>query len=424
MKSISARNLFKTYWFYEREAGVAGAAKALFRGRKVYVEAVRGINLEASLGEVIGFIGPNGAGKTTTLKMLSGILYRTKGQVEVLGFTPSKREKEFLKSITLISGQRNRLFWDLPAEDYFQLIKTIYEIPEELFQRNLSELFELAEIGDILKVPQRKLSFGQRKRCKLVTGLLHGPKIIFLDEPTNALDLINARKIREFIKEKRKEGESTINLTSHNVADIEQVCERVVIINLGKIAFDGCIRDLSRMDGVKRQMRIVFHGPWSAEKIKVLGNINEGDGQEILREVDAEKATEVASILFANFPVRDLSMTSTPLEKIIESIYLESGSVISRKSMNFNSILAYIAALSSLVTAIVVIYRDPRSFVHRMFTVGMGVLALGAILTALGYQSTSLSELMRWQRLKFLPPVFIARDLVALQPEFRPGQLS
>jgi len=331
MRSISVRNLFKTYWFYEREAGLVSAAKALFRGRKVWVEAVRGINLEATLGEVIGFIGTNGAGKTTTLKMLSGILYPTKGQIEVLRFTPSKREKDFLKSITFISGQRNRLFWDLPAEDYFQFIKTIYEIPGEIFRKNFRDLIELAEIGDLLKVPQRKLSFGQRKRCELVAGLLHSPKIIFLDEPTNALDLVNARKIREFIKEKGKARGSTIIITSHNVADIEQVCERVIIINLGKIAFDGSIRDLSRLDGVKRQMRIIFHGPWAAEKIKALGNINEGDGQEILLEVDAEKATEVASILFANFPVRDLSITRTPLEKIIESIYLESSSALPEK---------------------------------------------------------------------------------------------
>ena len=200
------------------------------------MEAVRGINLEVELGEVIGFIGPNGAGKTTTLKMLSGILYPSKGRIEVLGFTPSGRDKEFLKSITLISGQRNRLFWDLPAEDYFQFMKTIYEVPKECFQKKFKDLVELAEIGDILKVPQRKLSFGQRKRCEMVAGLLHDPKVIFLDEPTNALDLINARKIREFIKEKGKEGKSTIILTSHNLADIEQVCKGSLLSMRGKLS--------------------------------------------------------------------------------------------------------------------------------------------------------------------------------------------
>lgn len=322
MKSICARNLSKTYWFSEREAGLVGAAKALFRRRKVCVEAVCGMNLEANLGEVIGFIGPNGAGKTTTLKMFSGILYPTQGQIEILGFTPSRREKEFLKSITFISGQRNRLFWDLPAEDYFQFIKTIYEIPGETFQRNLRDLVELAEIEDLLKVPQRKLSFGQRKRCELVAGLLHGPKIIFLDEPTNALDLVNARKIRDFIRQKGKEGKATIILTSHNISDIQQVCDRVIIIGAGKIVFDGSLCDLGRVNGLKKQIKIIFNGPWAVEGIRTLGKIKKRNSHEICLEVEAEKAAEVTSALFANFPVQDLSITNTPLEEIIESIYL------------------------------------------------------------------------------------------------------
>jgi ABC-2 type transport system ATP-binding protein len=321
MKSISARNLSKTYWFYEKEAGLWSAARALFRGNRVFVEAVREINLQADVGEVIGFIGPNGAGKTTTLKMLSGILYPTRGQVEVMGFVPSKREKAFLKSITFISGQRNRLFWDLPADDYFQFIKILYEIPEGQFKRNAKALIEMAEIGDILKTPQRKLSFGQRKRCELVAGLLHDPQIIFLDEPTNALDLINARKIREFIREKGKEGKSTILLTSHNLADIEQVCERIVIITAGKIVFDGSLRNLSGMDGFKRRIKIVFRGPWAEEKVRALGEIQGGDGEEILLEVQPEKVAETASLLFAQFPVKDLSITEPSLERIIESIY-------------------------------------------------------------------------------------------------------
>lgn len=181
---------------------------------------------------------------------------------------------------------------------------------------------ELAGIGDILKVPQRKLSFGQRKRCELVAGFLHAPQIIFLDEPTNALDLINARKIREFIKEKGREGKSTILLTSHNLADIEQVCERVLIINAGKIVFDGALRHLERMESAKRQIRIVFRGPWAAEKIRALGDLREENGSEIVLQVETAKAAEVASFLLAHFPVQDLSIADTPLEKIIESIYL------------------------------------------------------------------------------------------------------
>lgn len=295
--------------------------RALFRGKKVFVEAVRGVDLDMEIGEVIGFIGPNGAGKTTTLKMFSGILYPTDGQVQVMGFLPFRREKAFLKQITFVSGQRNQLFWDLPAEEYFNFCRVVYEIPQEVYQKNLRDLIDLAEIGDILEVPQRKLSFGQRKRCELVAALLHDPRVIFLDEPTNALDLINARKIRDFIKEKGKEGRYTIILTSHNVADIEQVCERIVIMNAGKIVFDGNIRELGSLDGFKRQIRVIFNESWAMDKVGRIGKIIEKNGHEVLIEVGADEAASIAANLFSHFPVKDICITNPPLEKIIETIY-------------------------------------------------------------------------------------------------------
>ena len=321
MRAIRAQNLSKTYSFYEKEKGIKGSLRGLFRRKKVTVEAVKGVDLNIRVGEVVGFIGPNGAGKTTTLKMLSGILYPSGGQVEVLGFIPFKREKAFLKNITLASGQRSRLFWDLPAEDYLNFLKVVYEIPEDVYRENLRSLVELAEIGEILKVPQRKLSVGQRRRCELVAAFIHDPKVIFLDEPTNAIDLMNARKIREFVKEKGKEGRYSIVLTSHHMADIEQVCERLIIINRGGIVYDGRTQDLPRLNGWKKQIKVVLEDQFAVENVETLGRIIEKNGQEILLEVEPHRAAYVASQLLAGFSVKDISIMDPSLEKIIESIY-------------------------------------------------------------------------------------------------------
>lgn len=323
-EAIVVRDLSKTYWFYEKQAGFTGSVRALFRGKKVLVEAVRGINLEIKSGEIVGFIGPNGAGKTTTLKMLSGILHPTRGDLEVMGFYPCRREKAFLKNITFITGQRNRLFWDLPAEEYFDFCRVVYEIPRGVYKRNLKHLIELAEIENILNVPQRKLSFGQRKRCELVASLLHDPGVIFLDEPTNGMDLINARKIRHFIKEKRSGGSHTIILTSHIMADIAEVCDRVVIINRGEIAFDGDIRELTHMNNDKKQIKVVFASTWSRERVEKIGTIMEMNDREVLFEVESDHSAAVASYLLTHFEVKDISISEPPLEKTIESIYLRN----------------------------------------------------------------------------------------------------
>jgi ABC-2 type transport system ATP-binding protein len=182
-------------------------------------------------------------------------------------------------------------------------------------------LVKLADIQHILRVPQRKLSFGQRKRCELVAALLHDPSIIFLDEPTNAIDLINARKIREFIREKGREGKQTVLLTSHNMSDIEQVCDRIVIINQGEIVFDGSIREVNRIDRHMKQIRVVFNGPWTVEQLEKLGHLREKKENEVLLEVEPDQAPAVASHLFSNFPVQDIAITDPPLERVIESIY-------------------------------------------------------------------------------------------------------
>lgn len=324
MKAIWAKGLSKKYYFSEKETGFLNSLKNLFHRKEVAIDAVKEINLDIDLGEIIGFIGPNGAGKTTTLKMLSGILYPSAGEIKVLGFLPFKRDRNFLSQITFLSGQRSYLFWDLPANDYFNFCRLVYNIPEDKFKKNLKELIQLAEIEDILNIPQRKLSFGQRKRCELVAALLHEPKVIFLDEPTNALDIINARKMREFIKRKGEERNCTIILTSHNMADIEQICPRVIIINKGKIIYDGEIQNLSHWNGFNKKVKITFNGPWDKDVITKFGRVLKWQETEVLLELSSGGAAKIVGDLFAHFPVQDIAISDPPLEVIIEEIYKKS----------------------------------------------------------------------------------------------------
>lgn len=324
MIAIDAAGLTKTYWYYEKEPGLSGSLRGLFRTRKTPVEAVRDLAFEVRLGEVVGLIGPNGAGKTTTLKMLCGILHPSEGRLVVLGFTPSRREKAFLKSIAYVSGQRNRLFWDLPAEDYFRFCKAVYEIPDDLYERNRLRVIEVAEIGDILTVPQRKLSFGQRKRCELAAALLHDPKIILLDEPTNAMDLLSAARVRQFIREEAREGNRAVIVTSHNMSDIESVCERVTILDKGRILYDGLRRHLNCADRPVKRIRVRFHGPWKMESLCRLGTVTLLREDEISLEVDPAHAPQAAFHLLSTSAVRDISITDPPLEEILGSIYGKS----------------------------------------------------------------------------------------------------
>jgi ABC-2 type transport system ATP-binding protein len=321
MIAIEASGLANTYWYYEKEPGISGALRGLFRPRKIPVGAVRDLDFSVRLGEVVGFIGPNGAGKTTTLKMISGILYPSEGRLSVLGFVPSRREKMFLKSIAFVSGQRNRLFWDLPADDYFRFCKAIYEIPESLYQRNRRRVIELMEIGDILPVPQRKLSFGQRKRCELAAALLHDPKIIMLDEPTNAMDLMSAGRVRQFIREEAREGNRAVIVTSHNMSDIENVCGRVTILDKGRMLYDGSPRNLIPAGGSVKRIRARFQGPLPMEFLQRFGKVTLLQEDEISLEVEPGDAPRAAARLLSASSVLDISITDPPLEEILASIY-------------------------------------------------------------------------------------------------------
>ncbi len=241
---IEVKNLIKRYPYYEKKVGVLNSIKALFYRKKIYKTAVDNISFNIKEGEMVAFLGPNGAGKTTTLKMLSGILHKNEGYIDVLGFYPYDKKRDFQKQFSIVMGSKSQLINQITVMDNFIFFKAIYDLKKEEFDKNLNELVDLFGIRDILNIQVRKLSLGQRMKCELIASLLHKQKVLFLDEPTIGLDVIAQKNIRDFIKKYNKESKTTIILTSHYMHDVEELCDRVIVINYGKIIYDGSLPDL------------------------------------------------------------------------------------------------------------------------------------------------------------------------------------
>ncbi len=258
MSLLSVSYLSKYYQVHEKEPGFMGSIKSLISRKYEKVKAVDEISFQIEEGELVGFIGPNGAGKTTTLKCLSGLLYPTSGEVSVLGFTPFQREHAYLKQIALVMGQKNQLWWDLPVYDTFLLNKEIYEISDQKFEEVVSRLSGLLDVEHLLKIQVRKLSLGERMKMELIASLIHSPKVLFLDEPTIGLDVIMQKNLREFIKEYNKKFGATIILTSHYMKDVEALCKRVIIINFGKILYDGLLSELIKKFAPYKLITVIF----------------------------------------------------------------------------------------------------------------------------------------------------------------------
>ncbi len=320
---IEVKNLNKTYDFYKKQPGLLASIKGLFKREKLFTEAVKDINFDIKEGELIGFLGPNGAGKTTTLKMLSGILHPTSGEASVLGFEPWKREPKYQKQFALVMGQKNQLWWDLPAMESFILNKEIYEVSDEDFKKNLDELVELLDIGDILNIQVRKLSLGQRMKCELVAALLHGPKVLFLDEPTIGLDVVAQKSIRDFLKKYNQEKNTTIILTSHYMEDIKELCERVVIIDHGKIMYDGKLKALIDKYADHKELKITFNNNGvTREQVEGYGQIDKFDKYRVEIKVKREKAKDIAAqILSSELPVDDILIDEIDIDDIIRKIF-------------------------------------------------------------------------------------------------------
>jgi ABC-2 type transport system ATP-binding protein len=321
MSLIEVRNLRKYYQVHQKEPGLSGSIKSLFHRKYYDVKAVDGVSFEIGEGELVGFIGPNGAGKTTTLKVLSGLLYPTSGNVSVLGFTPWDRKPAFQKQFSLVMGQKNQLWWDLPAMESFILNKEIYEVPDAQFKKTLDELVDLLEVKDFLKVQVRKLSLGQRMKMELIAALIHSPKILFLDEPTIGLDVVMQKKMRDFIREYNRRFKATIILTSHYMDDVKELCDRVIIIDKGMLLFDGQLEEIIQKFADHKLISVVLSDKVSEKDLAKFGVVKEFELPKIVLSVKRTEAPKVAAKLLEKYTVDDLNIEEPQIEDIIREVF-------------------------------------------------------------------------------------------------------
>jgi ABC-2 type transport system ATP-binding protein len=321
--SIRAEGLTKIYHVKVRDSGLAGAIRALLRPRYREVRAVSDVSFALEPGEIVAFLGPNGAGKTTTLKMLAGLLYPSAGHAHVAGFEPWTGGARFKRRIALVLGNKQQLLWDLPPEETFQLNRAIYAIAPADYSTRLAELVRLLELGELLDKPVRQLSLGERMKCELAASLLHGPEILFLDEPTLGLDVEAQESVRSFLRLYRERHGATILLTSHYMADVVALAPRVLIINGGRLLYDGELRALvARIAGTKRIELVLGNGVTRTE-LERYGTVCAFRLPNAVLEVPREDAPAVSARLLAAFPIADLSIQDPPLEEVIRRAFEE-----------------------------------------------------------------------------------------------------
>lgn len=318
---IKIENLKKYFKVYKKEPGLWGSIKSLWIRKYEEVKAVDDISFEINQGEIVGFIGQNGAGKTTTLKVLSGLLYPTSGQTTVLGFDPWDRKPAFQKQFSLVMGQKNQLWWDLPAIESFHLNRAIYEIPDDQFNKTLSKLAKILDVEDILQVQVRKLSLGQRMKCELIAALLHNPKVLFLDEPTIGLDVIMQKTLRDFIKKYNQEFGATIILTSHYMDDVKELCDRVIMIDHGKKIYDGKLSKIIEKYARNKILSLTFEEDIKKSELQKFGEVKTFTDHTATIIVDRKQATKIAAKILNKYKVYDLNIEEIPIEAVIREIF-------------------------------------------------------------------------------------------------------
>jgi ABC-2 type transport system ATP-binding protein len=326
---IEARALRKEFRAFKRREGVAGAFRDLFHREYHRLVAVDDIHLAIDSGEFVGYIGPNGAGKSTTIKMLTGILVPTSGQVVCSGMDPYRDRTRYTKRIGVVFGQRTQLWWDIAVIESFKLLRKIYEVSESDFRRRLDEFNEMLELRELLHTPVRKLSLGQRMRCDIAAALLHAPPILFLDEPTIGLDVVAKSRIRQFLKEINQRSRTTILLTTHDLTDIEELCRRIVIIDHGRLLYDGTLDGLRERTGRFNQINVLLRHPDHALELNRLDLGGDGIAWEAVDELtyrvrynrDQISSAEIIRRVVNQVQVRDIYVEAEPIEEVIKSIY-------------------------------------------------------------------------------------------------------
>lgn len=325
MPIITVNQLSKHFRTYQKEEGLKGSLKNLFFRKYIDNKAVDQISFELAEGEFVGFLGPNGAGKTTTLKMLTGLIYPTSGQARVMGYLPWERKNEFRRQYSLIMGQKNQLWMDLPALESFQLNREIYQIPERQFRNTLEELTELLDIQKVLQVQVRRLSLGERMKMELIAALLHSPRVLFLDEPTIGLDIISQRKIRDFLLQYNKKFGTTILLTSHYMEDIEALCKRVIIINHGHKVYDGQLSQIVRECSNLKELAVTFAAPVNEAEIRSIAPFQEFDPYKVVFRIKRDQLTAVIQGLLHRFQVADINTAEADIGEVIAQIFDRTG---------------------------------------------------------------------------------------------------
>lgn len=329
MPAIEVRNLQKSFQTYRRREGISGSIRDLFNREHQTVTAVDNISFTVNEGELLGYIGPNGAGKSTSIKMLTGILKPTGGEISVLGYHPYQQRKEYTREIGVVFGQRTQLWWDIAVIESFRLLRAIYGVEQSVFDERLRALNGVLEIEGLYRTPVRKLSLGERMRCDLAASLLHNPRILFLDEPTIGLDAVAKESVRKFLRHINRELKTTIILTTHDLKEIEELCERILILDHGRVIFDGPLNEVRTLPGLERRVVIDFRDELSVESLGLPGGVKAE--KESARRValsfaqDQVETVELLRTVLGKFEVLDLTVNEPDIEQVVMKIYKMGG---------------------------------------------------------------------------------------------------